>query len=269
MKDETIVTGLIGRPVTHSIGQIVFNRIYAFEGINAVYLAIDVMKGELENFVRKSSFMLAYNVTIPHKVSIINFLDRIDKSASKTGSVNLVYDGCGFNTDYSGFGFAMKKNHIDFNGKKTIIAGTGGIFRTVYRYIRDNFPESDITVKSRDPARASRTLNGIIEGESIVNESNEKYDILINCTPLGTYPDSGNPFEMKNVADGSIGIDAVYNPPETPFLKMIAGAGGRSINGLDLYAGQAAETFRIIFGRSCKADIYSIALEALHEAGSL
>ncbi len=212
MKDEIAVTGVIGRPVTHSIGQAVFNRI---------------------------------------------------------GSVNLVKDRCGFNTDYAGFGLTVKKNGINFSGKKTIIAGTGGIFRTVYRYIIDNFPGSDITIKSRDPARARQVLQGMIEGENIVRESSEKYDILINCTPLGTYPDSGNPFEMKNVADGSTGIDAVYNPPETPFLRMIADSGGRSINGLDLYAGQAAETFRIIFGRGCKADIHGIAAEALHEAGNL
>ncbi|MGC8608803.1 MAG: shikimate dehydrogenase family protein, partial [Thermoplasmata archaeon] len=180
MKNNPIVTGLIGMPVVHSIGQIVFNRIYEAEGINAVYIAIEVMKGNLENFVRKSAFMKGYNVTIPHKVSIMDLLDHIDATASRVGSVNLVVNYEGFNTDYSGFDLTVERNGIDFNGKKILIAGTGGIFRTVYRYIRENSQNAEITIKSRDPQSSRMKIAGIIEGEDIIKKGNGCHDILIN-----------------------------------------------------------------------------------------
>ncbi|MGC8609090.1 MAG: hypothetical protein ACP5UV_04370, partial [Thermoplasmata archaeon] len=107
---------------------------------------------------------------------------------------------------------------------------------------------------------------GIIEGEDIIKKGNGCHDILINCTPIGMYPDRNSPFQPDEIKEGAVGIDAVYNPIDTPFLRMVRNAGGKPVSGLGLYEGQAEETFRLIFGRKSIVNVFDIAAEAVDEA---
>ena len=267
------LTGLIGRPVTHSWSQTLFNALYESEGIDAIYISIDLTEKNLGRFVKFSrKDFLGYNVTAPHKVSIRRFLDQEDPVSSRTGSVNLVKNNSGelkgFNTDYAGFMSSIKTNGVDFNGKRILIAGTGGTFRTVTDILIHDFSPSGISVQSRNPEKAAKNVPGYAKefgNEIITAEEAEKrgaFDVFINCTPVGTFPDMEvSPFSDSVISEGATGIDMVYNPPETEFMKQIISRKGKAVGGRDLFISQAVESFRILFDRDIERGAFERALE--------
>jgi len=259
------IVGLIGHPVSHSIGQILYNRIFRDMGIGAFYLAMDVHPDVLPAFLKNSLFIKAFNVTIPHKVSIIPFLDEMDEIASKTRSVNLVIREQGrmkgYNTDYYGLDYAISSNHIEVGWKRVVIAGSGGIARTVIRYMTDHGAHA-VDVLTRNAQNARRNL-GIYDID-LHEDIDGDYDIYVNCTPLGTLGD-GDPFPAVDFRSSHTGIDLVYNPPDTPFLKRMRDAGARSVSGLDIFIGQGLRTLELVFGIRPDRIFREYALEALNE----
>ncbi|WP_297026227.1 shikimate dehydrogenase [Thermoplasma sp.] len=264
MSGDSIV-GLIGHPVSHSIGQIVYNRIFQDLGMDSVYLAMDVHRDILPLFMIRSGFLRAFNVTIPHKVSVIPFLDSMDPIATETHSVNLVVriDGAmkGYNTDYFGIEYALKAKGIDVRGKRAVVAGSGGIARTAIRYLLDH-GAGGIDVLTRDVRRAQENL--AFSGINICDHINSEYDMYINCTPIGTFGE-GDPFSTVRFESDSIGIDLVYNPMRTPFLMRMENAGGKIVSGIDIFIGQGLRTLELVFGISPEEMFRKYALEALDE----
>ncbi|MCY0851317.1 MAG: shikimate dehydrogenase [Thermoplasma acidophilum] len=259
------IIGLIGNPVSHSIGQILYNRIFQDMGIDAFYLAMDVHMNVLPAFLKNSFFLKAFNVTIPHKVSIIPFLDDLDEIASQTRSVNLVIREQsrmkGYNTDYYGLDYALSFNQVEIEEKRIVIAGSGGIARTVIRYMLDHGAHR-VDVLTRNAQNARRNLD--IPGIGLHENIDEDYDIYVNCTPLGTLGD-GDPFSTVDFRSGRTGIDLVYNPPDTPFLKRMRNAGGRTVSGLDVFIGQGLRTLELVFGIRPDSIFREYAVEALNE----
>ncbi|MHB1469956.1 MAG: shikimate dehydrogenase family protein [Thermoplasmataceae archaeon] len=249
---------MVGRPVGHSVGQFVFNRIFSASGYGGIYISMDVT-GEnlprLTEFARKG--MDGFNVTIPHKVEIMKLLDRYDPVVTATGSCNTVLneDGllCGYNTDYSGFVKTIEELRHDIEGKNILIAGTGGIFRSVCMALLTEFHPGRITALSRNPEAAGKKLSdfrGIkrigIEG---YGELDGKYHVLVNCSPAGMHPDVHSmPFSGDLIESSEIIIDTVYNPPETILVKAGLEKGKKCITGLDLYIYQALESLKIFTG---------------------
>lgn len=267
------LTGLIGRPVTHSWSQTLFNALYESEGIDAIYISIDLTERNLGRFVKfsKKGF-LGYNVTAPHKVNIRKFLDNGDPISERTGAVNLVKNDSGtltgFNTDYMGFINAVKTNNIDFSGKRILIAGTGGTFRTVSDVLIHDYKPAKIAVQSRDPKAASNNIPqyakeyGVEIMSAVEAQKEGPYDIFINCTPVGTFPDVDfTPFPDSTINERAIGIDMVYNPPETEFMKQIERKNGKAIGGRCLFLSQARETFKILFERDIELASFERALK--------
>ncbi|MHB1709669.1 MAG: shikimate dehydrogenase family protein [Thermoplasmataceae archaeon] len=259
------LAAVIGSPIAHSKSSLIFNTIFSRLGMSAFYLSVELKPMELESFVRASAeTFTGYNVTSPHKVSIMKYLDFIVPEASQIGSVNLVRieEGktTGYNVDIAGIAAALTNSSIDFNAKDILIAGSGGIFRTVAYYIFRNFVPASVYVMVRNMERARKELADYIFGGSIKLVSGEdavsrSYDILINCTPLGTYPDiTGIPFPEKLLGSAAVGIDVVYNPPITRFLGSMASNGAKIVTGRDLFVYQAIESIKILFGISAKKD---------------
>ena len=254
------LTGLIGTPVEQSWGKYLFNRIYRETGIDSFYIPMDISPDLLGDFLKyASSDFTGYNVTSPLKERILKYMDQLDRIARETGSVNLVrnYDGrtTGYNTDYAGFSYLVNRNGIEFEGKSVCIAGTGGVFRTVFRYISCEFSNVTFTVLSSNAKEASRKLRHlgsyddmvIVERDDLVDAS---FDVLINCTPLGMKNyEVALPFPETLMDRSTAGIDLVYNPTETPFLKYMKANGKTVVNGVKMYLGQALESFRILFQR--------------------
>ncbi len=259
------LAGVIGSPIAHSKSSLIFNTIFSRLGMSAFYLSIELKPMELESFVRASAdTFTGYNVTSPHKVSIMKRLDFIVPEASEIGSVNLVKieEGktTGYNVDIAGIAAAFANSSIDFNAKDILIAGSGGIFRTVAYYIFRNSVPSSVYVMVRDTERARNDLADYIFSGSInlvsgKDAGKRKYDILINCTPVGTYPDTtGMPFPETLLGSASVGIDMVYNPPITGFLGSMSNNGAKIVTGRDLFIYQAIESMKILFGISVKKD---------------
>ncbi|AGO60691.1 MULTISPECIES: shikimate dehydrogenase family protein [Ferroplasma] len=240
-------SALIGNPVGHSIGQDIYNSLFMDYGIDSMYIAIDLHRKNLPRFFDLSRGNIeGFNITAPYKEESIQFIDYADKIVSDTGSVNLVKNQggklYGYNSDYAGFMMLARKNNIDFSGKNVIIMGTGGAARTVAYSIMQNY-NSNISIVSRNPGE--KKIYGIATtGYNDIKE----YDIIINCTPLGTFPDTGMPIPENMIHNGITGIDLVYNPSRTPFLKIVEKNGGIPVNGEDMFIGQGIETLKKIYG---------------------
>jgi shikimate dehydrogenase len=214
-----------------------------------------------ENLPRFAKFaregMKGFNVTIPHKVEIIRLLDGYDPVVATTQSCNTVMnmDGklYGYNTDYSGFlkSIASLKNAID--GKRILIAGTGGIFRSVCTALFSSFMPESVTALSRNPEEAGIKLSSLPWARKIrilgYENLSEEYQVIINCSPVGMYPDVlSMPFTELRVLSSETVIDTVYNPYETALIKTGSRNGKRCITGIDLYIYLAVDSLMILTG---------------------
>jgi shikimate dehydrogenase len=242
-------SALIGSPVGHSVGQDIYNRLFKKYGIDSQYLAINLHKENLKgffDFARKE--IIGFNITAPYKEASIGFLDAVDETVSITGSANLVknINGklFGYNSDYDGFLLLLRKNDIDLSGKRIVIMGSGGAARTVAYAIIKNY-DSSIWIASRTPGR--EVIRGI---NTIRYDEISGYDVIINCTPLGTFTDSRMALPPDRIVPGKTGIDIIYNPDKTPFLGAVEKRGGNIINGADMFIGQGMETLKKIYGLS-------------------
>ncbi len=239
-------SGLIGAPVGQSTGQDIYGKIFKIHGINSMYLAINLHRENLEGFFEFArEEMLGFNITAPYKEISARLVDTMDRVVSATGSTNLVknIDGklIGYNSDYEGYLLLLKNNKIELDGKKVVIMGTGGAARTVAYAIKTNY-SADISIASRTPG--SNVIPGIVSSRY---DDIKEYDILINCTPLGMYPDKRMAITEEKILNGITGIDIIYNPQETPFLKTVKLKGGKAVNGTDMFIGQGMETLKKLY----------------------
>ena len=240
---------LIGFPVGQSAGQDIYSKIFRNHGINSRYYAINLHSENLQGFFEFArENLLGFNITAPYKETAAELVDIKDEVVSATGSANLVknINGklAGYNSDYNGFLLLLKNNGIDPEGKKIVIMGSGGAARTVAYAVKNNY-NADVSIASRKPGR--EIIPGIISsGYDRVIES----DIIINCTPLGMYPDTRMAIPLEKIPSGATGIDVIYNPLETPFLKAIKLKGGITVNGADMFIGQGMETLKRLYDLS-------------------
>jgi shikimate dehydrogenase len=242
-----IFSALIGNPVKHSIGQDIYNELFQKYRISSQYLAIELHRQNLQGFFDLAKDKIkGFNITSPYKEESIKYLDCIDNIASITGSVNLVKNNggklYGYNSDYNGFLLLAQRNNINFSEKNVIIMGSGGAARTVAYAISNNY-DANINIVSREPGKTS-----ILGIKTISYSQIGEYDIIINCTPLGTFPDARMPISAEQIRNKTIGIDIIYNPGKTPFLKAIESKGGIAVNGSDMFIGQGIETLKKIYG---------------------
>ena len=265
--------GLLGRPVGHSIGQFVFNRIFTSNWYDSIYIPMDITRENLPRFAKFArECMNGFNITIPHKIEMIRFLDGYDPVVATTQSCNTVMNMegklYGYNTDYSGFmkSIGTLKNEID--GKKILIAGTGGIFRSVCTALLSGFRPESVTALSRNPEEAKNRLSSLpFSGKIKISgyeDLSEEYQVIINCSPVGMYPDvMSMPFSELRVLSSETVIDTVYNPYETALIKTGVRNGKRCVTGLDLYIYQALESLMIFTGI---ASTYSEVRDLVEEA---
>ena len=169
------IYGLLGGRLKHSLSPQIHKYLCGYE-----YTLFELPENEVEGFMRKADFS-AINVTIPYKKTVMPYLDRIDLTAKKIGSVNTVKkekDGSlsGYNTDYFGFCYLLKRNNIEVKSKKCIILGSGGSAVTVKAVLSDLGAKS-VTVISRS-------------GQDNYDNISKHYDaeIIINTTPVGMFP---------------------------------------------------------------------------------
>ena len=212
--------GLIGNPLIHSISP----QIHALFGLEN-YGLFPLKESELSLFVKDGN-MDGFNVTIPYKEKIIPFLSSVKGAAKAIGAVNTVVktdDGyVGYNTDADGMIYALQKANVFLGGKNVFILGTGGTSKTA------DFVAVSLGAKS--VKKVGRTAE--INYENVYSYSNE-VEIIINDTPVGTFPD-------VNAFPSLCGVfDCVYNPSETVLIKEARKKGIPAANGLLMLIEQA------------------------------
>lgn len=235
--------GLIGRKLGHSYSP----QIHALLG-DYKYELFEMEEKDVEAFLKKREFD-AINVTIPYKKTVMPFLDRIDESAIKIGSVNTIVkeaDGSlsGYNTDYYGFSYMLKKGNIDVKNKKVLILGDGGASVTVQSVVKD-LNASEIVVVSRHTDTNYDNIH--LHYDS---------DIIINTTPVGMYPHNLETLVDLDCFTKLSGVaDVIYNPKRTQLILDAEKRGINCISGLFMLAAQAKKAAEYFFSTPFPEDI--------------
>lgn len=262
---KTKKIGIIGWPVGHSQSPAIQNAAFKAAGLDYVYVPLPVKPDKLEAAVEglKALDFAGANVTIPHKVDIMQYLDKIDESATKIGAVNtiVIREGVctGYNTDGDGFTKALLTKSVNPSGKKVVILGAGGAARAVVCGLLQQEAAS-VTVCARNREKALQFLTLFSDSDKVTfclwqqgrefSEALSICDLLVNCTSLGMSPKlDTQPFVDWQVISKPIAVcDLVYNPLETVFLKTAAALGHRIVTGDGMLIEQGALAFSLWTG---------------------
>lgn len=264
--DETIITGLMGRPVSHSVSPHMHNAAFAASDLDAVYIPFDVQDPSrfLARMVHPRTRQIAWNlrglsVTAPHKIAVMKHLDRVDPAAKEIGSVNtIVVKGealFGYNTDVAA-AISLLRRYLDFEGENVAIIGLGGAARALLWGLRAE--GASVTVFARDVERASTTAQEFGAACRSIDGANfDGFHAVVHATPIGTRGQSeGATLVTETQLRGAqVAFDLVYNPIETRFLSEARKAGCETIGGLEMLLVQAMLQFQLWFGTYPPTDV--------------
>ncbi|HEY8393149.1 MAG TPA: shikimate dehydrogenase [Capillibacterium sp.] len=250
---ETCLFGLFGDPVGHSLSPCLQNEAFRLLGVDGVYLKFRVKREDLATAmaaVRCLNFA-GVNLTIPHKETVISYLDELAGDARLTGSVNTVVPAggklIGYSTDGEGFLLSLRQEaKVEPAGKRVVILGAGGAARALaFRLAQAEV--GALTLVGRDPVK-THSLVKELQGKTgfpagsctfaspCLTEIAATADLVVNATPLGMSPDlsSQPPFPLAACPADCLVADLVYNPLETAFLKEARRRGLKTLSGLGM-----------------------------------
>ena len=238
--------GLLGRNIAYSFSRIYFTEKFEKEHItDTTYENFDIEKIDLfPSLIKNTKNLKGLNVTIPYKEAVMPFLDKINKKAKAIGAVNTIKITkkgklVGYNTDCYGFKKTLKP-HLKPQHKNALILGTGGASKAV----AFTFKELGITYNyvSRNASEGIKYTY-----ESLSEEIIKQHQIIVNCSPIGTFPnieDCPN-IPYNGITENHILFDLIYNPEETKFLRMGKERNAAIINGLNMLKLQAEKAWSI------------------------
>ncbi|MBT8173002.1 MAG: shikimate dehydrogenase [Nitrosopumilus sp.] len=248
---------VIGDPIDHSLSPNIHSAAFRELNLDSSYIAYRIPTGELEVGIEglKKIKIDGFNVTIPHKVEMMKYLDKMDESCSLIGAVNTVTnkDGVlkGYNTDMDGFLEPFKKKNLIIENKKVLLLGAGGAARAIVAGLAKE--------KAKTITIANRTLQNAInlsefakkiglDASAIkiqdVKESAKDYDIIVNATSVGLKNEQ-SPISLEGISDKTIVYDIVYMPMNTDFIKKAKAKNAVIIFGYEMLLGQAVRAFEI------------------------
>lgn len=237
--------GLIGKNISYSFSKQYFTDKFEQENLpNFSYENFDISDiNQLQSIVAETLYLKGLNVTIPYKESVFPFLDKIDKKALAIGAVNTIkitkkQKLKGYNTDYYGFKKAIKP-YLKPHHKKALILGTGGASKAVAYALHTL--EIEYKFVSRNPKTEQLSY------EDLNSEIFNEYHIVINCTPLGTFPNISEfpPLPYSFFTNKHLAFDLIYNPAETTFLQKAKEFKAETLNGYQMLIFQAEKAWRI------------------------
>jgi shikimate dehydrogenase len=270
---KTKICALIGDPIEHTISPVMHNAAFKKLGLDYFYLPFRVRSEELPQAVDglRALNIQGFNVTIPHKVTIIPRLDGLDPLAEKIGAVNTVVntDGNlrGYNTDAAGFLQPLLERGIEPGGKDVVVLGAGGAARAIAYILAEK--DAHLTILNRQleldwAEELAQRIFHDFEKEVRVFELSFEYlatalegaDILINATSVGMSPHSQeSPVPAELLRSELVVFDIVYNPVRTKLLKEARAAGARTIEGIDMLVWQGALAFEKWTGQTAPFDV--------------
>jgi shikimate dehydrogenase len=252
---------IIGDPIDHSLSPAMHNAAFKSVGLNCVYIAFRVPKGELEVSLGslRATNISGFNVTIPHKVGIIPYIDELDPSAKKANAVNTVHciEGTfkGYNTDVEGFIEPLHKRRVSFNGMKILLIGSGGAARAIIAALSNEIGISHIIIANKTRKNADELismasnlgLSANFTGMEDLGEHALKSDLIINSTPSGMN-DEQSIVDYEHIGKNSIVYDIVYSPMVTNLIEQAKNARATVIYGYEMLLAQGSKAFEIWTG---------------------
>ena len=262
---NTKIVGVIGHPIKHSFSPMMHN--YAFDklGLEYVYLPFDISTTGLQDSLKGMVALgiKGFNVTIPHKERIVEYLDELSDSAKIVGAVNTVVNDngtlIGYNTDVDGIINTLEEYKERINGKTVSVLGAGGAARSVIYTLITHFNVKKINIINRTVEKAeslkdyfsSKMLFEKIKTYELmppdVTEILAKSKLIVNASSIGMSPDEDDSpttipesFNSKQIV-----FDVVYNPRKTRLLKLAEEQGAITINGLKMFVEQGAKSFEL------------------------
>jgi shikimate dehydrogenase len=259
---QTMLYGIFGYPIGHSLSPLMHNTAFAHHGLDAVYLPFAVHPAHLATAVQSMTALpiCGVNVTIPHKQAVMAWMDELSPEARLIGAVNTIHlrDGRlhGYNTDGIGFLRALEEAGSEVAGRTVMLLGAGGAARAIAvqlclsgirrlllanrtpkraedlaTYLRQNLPSADISV--------------LTMGESSLAAHLPHTDIVVNATSIGMQPHDPMLLPPTELAPRHLVCDIVYRPLHTPLLRAAQERGAWTVDGLGMLLHQGAKAFEI------------------------
>jgi len=268
---RTRIYAVIGDPIEHSLSPIIQNAAFNALNLNCVYTAFRVKFSDVVNALAgiRALGVFGLNVTMPHKESVIAYLDWVDETAKFLKSVNTIHhkDGklLGYSTDGVGALAALKENGTNPHGKRALIFGAGGAARAIaYALVQE---VEELVVLNRTVSEAeklSETLKrkfnkkistGSLSPEGIKEEISNS-DILLNATSVGMNPIINQSLIAPDNLNPDLTVmDIVYNPYETQLVKDAKAAGAKVVSGMEMLIYQGAAAFEIWTGQQAPVQV--------------
>jgi len=251
---------VIGDPIDHSLSPNIHSAAFRDMNLDSSYIAYRIPKGELEEGIEglKKIKITGFNVTIPHKIEMMKYLDKIDESCSLIGAVNTVTntEGIlkGYNTDMDGFLEPFKKKKLNIANTKVLLLGAGGAARAIVAGFAKEKAKS-ITIANRTLENA-KNLSEFAEKIGLkanaikiedVKNTVKNFDIIVNSTSVGLR-DEPSIISLDGINEKTIVYDIVYMPINTDFIKKAKEKNAIIIYGYEMLLGQAVRAFEIWHG---------------------
>lgn len=251
---NTQIYCLIGHPISKTLSPIIHNNFYRLINENSIYLAFDVKENHLSTIVEAIKILdiKGFNVTIPYKTTIINYLDEISEEAKLIGAINTVknVDGklVGYNTDGMGFIKSLELNNIDVKGKNILILGAGGGAKAIGTSLAFIGVDS-IFISNRTLGKAKKLSEKLkyqfpkvsidYGGLDLKKVDKKNIHMVVNCTSIGMYPNINElPIRLDGFSQNLIVYDIIYKPKKTKLLKLAENKGYKTIDGLNMLINQ-------------------------------
>lgn len=266
--NATKIYGVAGNPIRSSLSPVMMNTAFRRETVNAVYLALQTNKlSDLLKLVHEIPIQ-GLSVTMPLKQEIMAHLERTDPLSAKIGACNTVLrqDGklYGFNTDVAGITGPLEKR-ISLRGAKALVLGAGGAARAAVFGLRDK--GADVFILNRTPETAQKLARQ--SGSKTIKKdalAKTTFDVIINATPIGMNGQKGAQLLEAKDLNTNLVFDLVYNPLETPLLRLARQQNIPIITGIEMFVQQGARQFEIFTGKPApEEEMLRVVIHALRQ----
>ena len=261
---KTQLFGVIGDPIGHSLSPLLHNEAMRKIGFNGVYVPLRVARDQLSQTLTdlESLDFRGLSVTIPHKEAVLAKFPRCEEFVRQIGAANTLFRGPdnqwqSFNTDYQAALDSVKLGlpaGDTLEGKRVLLLGAGGAARAIGMGITR--AGGALVITSRTAARAKALAEQLnCRHVTWENRGSEYADILINCTPVGMYPEMDQtPFLQNWLREGMIVFDTIYTPENTLLIKEAKIRGCKTVSGIEMFIRQAAAQFERFTGKAAPLD---------------
>ncbi len=243
---------LLGRSLAHTLSPQIHAQLFEITGKKGSYGICECEPQELGDVYKTLRTLVGYNVTIPYKCDIIPFLDGLDETAQVCGAVNCVANtekgAIGYNTDITGFEYALKANGLSLSGKVLLLGfgGAGKMMAAAALRAGAQLTVADLTVP--DINELCLRLYKSAQACTIDSIKGE-YDLCINATPVGMYPKvKGCPITDEVIDKCGSFFDAIYNPEKTVLIQKAEAQGKKCASGMEMLVVQAAQSHTLWYG---------------------